>query len=518
MSEAIPLLDLIGPTRKQRRFIELLLNVKFLFYGGARGGGKSYILRWAAVFLLVYWAKRGHRNVRVGIFCETFKALHDRQLARARTEFPDWLGKWNLAEHEFTLHSQYGGGVICFRNLDDPDKYLSAEFAAQFVDELTRNGIEVFNALRGSRRWPGIAHCPFAAASNPGGVGHTWVKDVWIDRSFILDETKNLIAAARPGKPQPYTQDDFVYLPATVSDNPHLADDYLRELESLPDRLRAAFVDGNWDVFEGQAFAWNRDYHEIGQRKPPKGWRYVGGLDWGHRKGWYGVVAISPEHDYELVFEHVLQQTYAKEAAMTVVSRYQLTGLPDPEYVAYDNQMDQDHGVKAGLTIFQEWCAGWYQAHGSPDEAPGLIAAAKGRGSRAIKFDLMTKVLDYQENKDPETGELRPWNRPRFRAQKQCAYAIATIKSLPIAETGDDVDTESDDHAYDGIGNILISNPPPAEKALPFVHQDKHPGFTKSGRRPKYEEDQIAARGNAFVPTGYQMPRAHQMEHVGGEE
>ena len=70
------------------------------------------------------------------------------------------------------------------RNLDDPSKYQSAEFAGIAIDELTKNTFETFEILRGSLRWPGISWRPFLAATNPGGIGHLWVKALWVDRSF----------------------------------------------------------------------------------------------------------------------------------------------------------------------------------------------------------------------------------------------------------------------------------------------------------------------------------------------
>jgi len=67
-------------------------------------------------------------------------------------------------------------GVMVFRNLDDPSKYQSAEFAAIGVDELTKNDKEVFDFLRTRKRWPGIPHTKFISGTNPGGKGHNWVK------------------------------------------------------------------------------------------------------------------------------------------------------------------------------------------------------------------------------------------------------------------------------------------------------------------------------------------------------
>lgn len=246
----VSLRELVNPTPKQQQFLDAVRTHLFTLYGGAGGGGKSYILRWTLVALLLKWAKEGHRGVRVGLFSIDYPTLNDRQLSKIRSEFPDWLGKYNGQDREFRLAPRFGGGVIAFRNLDDPSKYKSAEFAAIAVEELTELSRQDFEDLRWRRRWPGIKRCPFIAATNPTGRGHGWVKKLWILKDFS-DESKKL----RP--------EEFAYVPAKATDNPHLEAEYIDELESLQDEgMRAALLDGSWDVFAGQAFGeFRREYH-----------------------------------------------------------------------------------------------------------------------------------------------------------------------------------------------------------------------------------------------------------------
>src|SRR6202030_21006 len=92
----------------------------------------------------------GLRNVRVGLFCEDYPTLEDRQISKIRYEFPDWLGSLyrRAGALNCVLRDQWAGGAICLRNLDDPKKYVSAEFAAIAVEELTLNPLSVFNDLR----------------------------------------------------------------------------------------------------------------------------------------------------------------------------------------------------------------------------------------------------------------------------------------------------------------------------------------------------------------------------------
>jgi len=255
-------LDIAKFTERQLSALDHLDSglIKFLLYGGALGGGKSYFLRWCAVRLLMrYFYKYGVRYVQVMLACEDYPSLKDRQISKMAREFPAWLGKMYVDHKEygrcFVLNPDYGSGVVCLRNLDDPSKYQSAEFAAILVDELTKNDLQTFTDLRMRIRWAGVPDmaCVFIGATNPGGPGHAFCKALWMDHLFP-PEFKH---------PIDYTK-CFAYVPSKAEDNPHLDSAYWAQLQTLPPHLRAAFRDGSWDLFKGQAFQeWKRDFHVI---------------------------------------------------------------------------------------------------------------------------------------------------------------------------------------------------------------------------------------------------------------
>lgn len=219
---------------KQMEALNASKRFKFVLFGGSVGSGKSYWIRWSAVYwLMKYYAKYGLKGVRAGVFCEDYPSLNDRHLSKVKFEFPDWLGKFNEAKHEFTLAPEYGSGIIAFRNLDDPSKYLSVEFALIAIDEINRNPKTTFDMLRSRHRWPGIKDTKFIAGCNP--LGEAWVKNMWVKRMFPPDEKE---------------QYEFVYVPALPTDNPHLPTEYYKSLESLPENQRRAYLEGNWDAFD----------------------------------------------------------------------------------------------------------------------------------------------------------------------------------------------------------------------------------------------------------------------------
>ena len=163
------------------------------------------------MYLYWLWDFLGLRNAQVGLFCEDYPSLLDRHISKIRFEFPPQLGTLREGTvRNFTLAEQYGGGTLALRNLDDPSKYLSSEFAAIGVDELTKNDMQTFEFLRLRCRWPGVEHPKFAGATNPGGIGHVWVKDLWVDKDF--SKYPHLASI----------KDLFGFVQARASNNPHL--------------------------------------------------------------------------------------------------------------------------------------------------------------------------------------------------------------------------------------------------------------------------------------------------------
>jgi phage terminase large subunit len=235
--------QLVNPTERQLEFLRATAEKRFVLYGGQAGGGKSYILRWWLVLYLIdCFQSLGLRGVRAGLFCEDYPTLNDRQISKMRAEFPGWLGTMSRVDGalNFTLRPEYGAGVIALRNLDDPGKYYSAEFAAIAVDELTRNPLSVFNDLKFRMRWPGIPRPKFGAGTNPGGIGHAWVKKYWVTREYPPE-----LEVAR---------DEFVLVKAEAADNPHLSPEYHQSLLELPPDMARKVAHGDWDVPTGQYF------------------------------------------------------------------------------------------------------------------------------------------------------------------------------------------------------------------------------------------------------------------------
>lgn len=396
--------DVIKPTEKQREFLRAVFENKYTLYGGAAGGGKSYILRWGLIYLLLRWASKGHRDVRVGLFCEDYPSLTDRHLQRIQTEMPAWLGTFRKTDRDFVLRPEYGSGRISFRNLDNPSKYLSSEFAAIAVDELTMNADqEVFDFLSMRLRWPGIEDVKWIAGTNPGGPGHGWVKHKWKDQK----------------------QKDYGFVQALAQDNPHLPTSYYEQLMSLPEAMRKAYAEGNWDVFEGQVFTeFNEASHVVDSFEIPRHWTKWASMDWGFSKP-FSVHWYAMDNDKRI---HVYRELYGWGGSPNVGTRETAA-----QVAAVVSGMDR-------VPIYADPAMWIHDGH----EGESLAETFQKQGVSLIKAE-----------NDRIAGKMQIHTRLRngsLLIHKNCSHLIRTLPILIYDKVRvEDVNSDQEDHAYDDL-------------------------------------------------------------------
>jgi len=216
---------------------------KYRLFGGAAGPGKSKALLMEAIL-----QAQEHAGANTLLLRRTFPELEQSLLLYFRRDVPRELYR-NFQESKHIVTWWNGSTTrfgYCAREAD-VYQYQGAEFLFIGIDELTLFTLRQWQFLTSRNRCPIPGAFPsMAGATNPGNIGHAWVKALWIDKE----------PAAGMEHPEEYDAGDYDFIPARVWDNPIYAADenYLKTLRALPSHLRKAFLDGDWTVFAGQYF------------------------------------------------------------------------------------------------------------------------------------------------------------------------------------------------------------------------------------------------------------------------
>lgn len=251
---------------KQSLFAEAIENYPTTFYGGAKGGGKSKGLQ-----LIMLLRRFKYPESTAGIFRRTYPELEGNHIRPLFQAFPALRNYYNESKKLLTFPN---GSTLQFchcQNEKDVDLYQGREFSDLAIDEAGQWTEAMFRKLQGSNR---SSKAGITARSiltgNPGGIGHTWLKRLFVERRFNDQE--------RP--------EDYTFIQALVDDNAALIEndpDYVRRLESEPNQaLRKAFRYGDWDIFAGQYFGEiRREKHLIEPFNIPPHWPRFGAYDFG---------------------------------------------------------------------------------------------------------------------------------------------------------------------------------------------------------------------------------------------
>lgn len=248
------------PSEKQQEFFDS--RAKYTAYGGARGGGKSWALRRKIVGLCLRYP-----GIKCLIVRRSYPELVSNHVRPFLSEYGELM---SYRESERMLSFENGSTVALGYCSNDRDtlRYQGQEYDIIAIDEATQLSEYQYSifaaALRGVNSFPKRIYL----TCNPGGVGHAWVKRLFVDRIYREGE-----------RPQ-----DYKFIQSLVYDNPALTQadpDYVKQLEALPDKLKSAWLYGKWDVFEGQFFPeFDPEFHVWGNSSSSS-LRYFIAFDYG---------------------------------------------------------------------------------------------------------------------------------------------------------------------------------------------------------------------------------------------
>lgn len=395
----------------------------------------------------------------------------------------DGLEGFKLNESDYRVEMEGGGTleVLTARNINtmrgrEPDGVVCDE-AAHWDLEYALNEV-IRMALATRQGW-----CMFPSTTNRSKDGNKLER---MPSYFnVLCATINDTTLPAGVEKPDLDPEEWAEFHVPTEANPLLPDSELRSLYRMAggvdspiaqQELMALLVPGG----EGLAFPeWNSRVHVVPTRSYcDADLTYVAGLDWGRRQGSYHVYSVDHDGDIEAVWEFYEQfhGLHAYDAAVAIFKAQR--HIPIPEVIYYDDQMNQDTGVKGGMRLIDEWQRGMQTMIPNPDYLPGMYASAKqgkqGKTYRQIKKNVMHRYLAYINVKDPNTGQIQPWATPKFRVQARCVGLIREMASLPISEHDpEDVDTNAPDHAYDDVGLVLVGRPQAPERVEPATNPDR---------------------------------------------
>lgn len=436
-----------------------------ILYGGAAGGGKSHLMRIAAIMwaveisgLQVYLFRR----IREDLIKNHIEGPHGFRAVLAQ-----WIlaGICDIVGDEIRFNT--GSKIYLCHCKDEKDrfKYLGAEIHLLLIDELTHFTEVIYRLLRSRVRMVGIKLPPkyegrfprIICGSNPGGVGHTWVKSTFVDG--VQPSTMRWVSKSQGGMLRQFIQAKLDDNPSMLKDSP----DYIDKLEGLGSvALVKAMRDGDWEIVEGAFFdCWSREKHVIEPFAIPEHWYVFRSMDWGSAKpfsvGWWAV----PTDDFQLLDGRVIPRG-------ALVRYREWYGAPkDENGVSIPN---------VGVKMFAE------------EVGKGILEREKGDGVKYGVLDPSAFAEDggpsihdrmkgvYFKRADnkrvPLRGAMGGWDqmrsrligdgdgRPMIYCFNTCLDSIRTIPALQHdTNRPEDLDTDMEDHAADEWRYACMSRP-----------------------------------------------------------
>lgn len=450
-------------TETQLSFIKA--DADEVLFGGAAGGGKSYgQLVDALLFALKY--PLSHQL----ILRRTFPELEHSLIMNSLLVYPTSVAKYQVSARKWVFKN---GSVIEFGYCaaeSDVLRYQGAEYDVVRFDELTHftesQYTYLLSRVRGTNGYPK----QLKSSTNPGGIGHNWVK-------------RRFIEGAEPNVPQSGEFGTRLFIPSFVQDNKFLMKSdggYIKRLNQLPENERRALLYGEWDIFDGQVFTeWRNsskgyltrlNTHVIEPFDIPKQWRRFRTFDFGYSKpfavSWYAVDYDGRAYNY--------RELYGCTGSPDVGVKWTAQKIADK--IA---ELERDE-VKAGCKITGIADPAIWNATGSAD---GSIADMMER--RGVYFE--------KGKNDRIAGKMQVHYRLSFDEEglpmiyffkDKCPNIIRTLPELKYDTTDpEDVDTKQEDHLYDALKYFLMSNPITPRKPEPKKIREYSPLSTEPNPR-----------------------------------
>ena len=458
------------PPPNEKQVLALQEEHRYVGYGGARGGGKSWFVRWKGTLLCLRYP-----GIKVLITRRTYRELYNNHIAPLQ-QMLHGIARYSKTDKIFYFPN---GSTITFGYCDsdgDLGQYQGAEFDVWFADEagqFQESWLTMIDAcVRGTNGFPKRTYYTL----NPGGPSHGYFKRLFIDRRYTEEEHP----------------EDYAFIQALVQDNAALMatqPEYLRSLEKLPPKIREAWLNGSWDVYEGQFFedfvdrpehyqdrTWT---HVIDPFEIPEDWKIYRSFDWGYAKpfscGWW---AVNPDG-----------------VAFRILEFYGCTKVPNeglkwspPQVFAKIHEIEQEHRWLKGKNIIGIADPAIWDAETGESiadvAAQNQVFFSPGDHKRIPGWMQVHYRLAFDDN-----------GLPMMYVFRNCK---AFIRTMPVLMYDDhkpeDLDTDGEDHVADEVRYFCMSRP------IKPVIQEPDDGYDENPLKWVFEIDKKDLQGTRARP------------------
>lgn len=440
-----------------------------ILYGGAAGGGKSFFMRAAAII----WCAM-IPGLQVYLFRRTYDDLIKNHI-EGSNGFRAMLAPWVLSGLVQIVESEirfWNGSKIYLCHCEHEKhrfKYQGAEIHVLLIDELTLFTEVIYRFLRTRVRMTSItvpeqfAGCfpRILCGSNPGNVGHAFVKS-----TFIMDGDEKVEPLAIRQMSDEEGGMRRQYIPAVLDDNPSMEKDdptYRARLRGLGNAaLVKAFEKGDWDAVVGSYLEgiWDEDRHAVDPFPIPATWKVWRSMDWGFAKP-YAVYWFAMDPDGCIYLWRELYG-YGGKADVGTREDAKEVGKKVAKIEEHDERMGYEYRqCPADASIFAD--QGHQKTIAKLFREAGIkwVESFKGPRSRVNGAQLIVQLL--------REGKLKVF--------RSCKHWIRTVPALmPDENNMEDVNSKMEDHAWDATryGLLQVRRPPDEEQKSGTDQEDMY--------------------------------------------
>ena len=451
-----------------------------VLYGGAAGGGKSHLMRAASII----WGTQ-IPGLQSYLFRRKFPDLYKNHM-EGPSGYPNMLARWvaggyakiNYSANQIIL--PFNGAKVHLCHAKDEKSvydYQGAEIHVLMVDEATHFTEFMYRYLRGRVRLGGLivpdhlkGRFPrVLAGTNPGGIGHNWVKKTWITPQKPMEIVQ-----------QPKKEGGLLrqFIPAKLDDNPTMAEndpDYIDRLEGLgTPALIKAMRDGDWNIVAGGALddVWS-DKISIPRFRIPAGWRVDRSLDWGSAKP-FSVLWYAEADGTEATLPDGRKWAPPAGTIFVIHEWYGAKGVNQGLKMSAKNCARGIIDMEHDLTTKK-----WVMSKPKPGPADNAIADTQNPNTPTIADDMGAKGVRWERSdKSPGSRKIglelmrtRLEEASKDHLEEPALFIFDhcrnLLEHLPVLQRDEknieDVDTKQEDHDYDSLRYRVLKGSGAAE-------------------------------------------------------